>query len=451
MSRIYICDDDKMVLNMLSKIIGERHDVEIAQSVEELMKLVDSGTPDLLLLDYLMPGCNGLEGLELLKSKGYPDSFSVIMITGEQQPELEITSLNLGVEDFITKPFKPEVLIKRIQMILDRKASQDDMNRKMEEITYKSFHDSMTGLYNREYAEKNIDRLIEEAGKGAFAMIDLDNFKYLNDAYGHLSGDDAICVVANIIEESSKGRGFSFRLGGDEFGIFLNVFESRADVEKLITDLFGEYNRQAVEKDFLVNSSLSIGIAMAYEDGKDFEELYAAADKALYCAKRDGKNGYCFYTADYTDTARSRMEVVDIRQLRKLIEDRKEIRDRRGIYKVDYREFQRIYNFVERCLERTHQTAKLVMVALKSDPDESARDIEIKMKDVEKAIAGSLRRNDVGTRYSITQYLLVLIDVQEGAMENVIENRIRKNYTEISGRDDSELVFEGMDIEEDKP
>ena len=450
MSRIYICDDDKMVLNMLSKVVGEQYDVEMAQSVDELMELVDNKTPDLLLLDYLMPGINGLEGLELLKPKGYPDTFSVIMITGEQKPELEITSLNLGVEDFITKPFKPDVLIKRIQKILDRKASQEDMNRKMEEITYKSYHDSMTGLYNREYAEKNIDRLIEEAGKGAFAMIDLDNFKYLNDAYGHISGDDAICVVANILEESSKGRGFSFRLGGDEFGIFLNVYESRADVEKFISDLFGEYNRQAVEKDFLVNSSLSIGIALAYDDGKNFEELYSAADKALYCAKRDGKNGYCFYTADYTDTARSRVEVVDIRQLRRLIEDRKEIRDKRGIYKVDYREFQRIYNFVERCLERTHQTAKLVLVALKCDANENAHEIEAKMKNVEKAIAGSLRRNDVGTRYSITQYLLVLIDVQEGAMENVIENRIKNNYSKISGCDENDLVFEVMNIEEDK-
>ena len=248
MSRIYICDDDKMVLNMLSRVLGEQNSVETAQSVDELMALVDRESPDLLLLDYLMPGCNGLEGLELLKSKGYPDRFSVIMITGEQQPELEITSLNLGVEDFINKPFKPDVLTKRVQMILDRKASQEDMNRKMEEITFKSFHDSMTGLYNREYAEKNIDRLLEETGKGAFAMIDLDNFKYLNDAYGHRSGDDAICVVGSILEEASRDKGFSFRLGGDEFGIFLNEYESRADVEKFITDLFGEYQFIALNR-----------------------------------------------------------------------------------------------------------------------------------------------------------------------------------------------------------
>ena len=90
------------------------------------------------------------------------------------------------------------------------------------------------------------------------------------------------------------------------------------------------------------------------------------------------------------------------------------------------------------------------MVALNCEHDENPRDIEIKMKSVEQAIAGSLRRNDVGTRYSITQYLLVLIDVQEGAMENVIENRIKKKYTEISGRDSGELIFEEMDIEEEE-
>ncbi|MCR4618415.1 MAG: diguanylate cyclase [Lachnospiraceae bacterium] len=443
MSKIYICDDDKLVLMMVERILGSDHEVKKAMTIDELIGLVAQEKPDLILLDFQMPGSNGLDGIKRLKEGNYFTDIPVIMVTGERDSELEIKCLNEGVEDFVHKPFVPDVLMTRVQMVLDRKNSEKNMQKKMEEVIDRSMHDPMTELFNRFYAEVEIDKLLEHGKNGAFVMIDLDNFKYLNDTYGHVTGDIAICEIGKILENAIKGKGFAFRLGGDEFGLYLDE-NDRGKVEKITVDVFGEYNREAVERDYLSNSSLSVGIAIAPEDGESYAALYAAADKALYCAKRNGKNGYCFYSVDFTDTSESRAEVVNIRQLQKLIEDRKEIREQSGVYKVDYREFQRIYNYIERCVERTHQKAKLVMVTL------SAKDgtvvSESLMRKVEEAIVTSLRRNDVGTRYSASQFLLVLIDVDSANLENVIENRIKEHYTNLTGRDGEELIFEIMDI-----
>ncbi len=445
MSKVYICDDDKLVLMMVERILSKVHEVKKAMTIDELIKLVADDKPDLILLDFQMPGSNGLDGIKRLKEGNYFADVPVIMVTGERDSELEIKCLNEGVEDFVHKPFVPDVLLTRVQMVLDRKASEKDMQSKMAEVIDRSNHDPMTELFNRFYAESVIDEKLANGENGAFVMIDLDNFKYLNDTYGHVTGDEAICEVARLLEGAISGKGFVFRLGGDEFGLFINSTE-RGEVEKVVVDVFGEYNVEAVKKDYLSNSSLSVGIAISPEDGESYAALYAAADKALYCAKRNGKNGYCFYSVDFTDTSDCRAEVVNIEQLQKLIEDRKEIREQRGIYKVDYREFQRIYNYIERCVERTHQKAKLVMVTLSVSEETIEGGREELMKKVDRAIATSLRRNDVGTRYSSSQFLLVLIDVDSVSLENVIESRIKDHYEKLTGRRGNELVFEIMDI-----
>ncbi len=445
MSKVYICDDDKLVLMMVERILGKEHEVKKAMSVEELMDLISEEKPDLILLDFQMPGTNGYEGLQIFKEKEWFKDVPIIMVTGERDSELEIKCLNEGVEDFVHKPFVPDVLLMRVQLVLDRRASEKNMKQKMAEVIDRSMHDPMTGLFNRYYAEEEIDTLLSRGRTGSFVMIDLDNFKYLNDTYGHVTGDQAICDIGQILATIVGDGGFVFRLGGDEFGIYI-FNNDRAYVEKLIVDLFGEYNRQAVTTDYLMNSSLSVGVALAPNDGESYAALYAAADKAQYCAKRNGKNGYCFYSVDFTDSSSARAEVVNIAQLKKLIEDRKEIRERSGVYKVDYREFQRIYNYIERCVERTHQRAKLVMVSLNVGAETAPGNTEVIMQKVDQAVAGCLRRNDVGTRYSASQFLLVLIDVDSEDLETVIEQRIRSRYHELSGRNSEELIFDIMDI-----
>lgn len=174
--------------------------------------------------------------------------------------------------------------------------------------------------------------------------------------------------------------------------------------------------------------------------------MYNAADKALYFSKRNGKNSYYFYgKAVNLDQEDNHETVVDIHQLERLIQDRKSFA---GSYQVDYKEFQRIYNFIERCVERTHQKAQLMLVSLQDNHSDrvSQELLESEIQNLEDSIVRSLRRNDVSTRYSNRQILVVLIDI-DGNKMNIVRNRISENYKESRKNDCYTIAFEQMPIE----
>lgn len=156
--------------------------------------------------------------------------------------------------------------------------------------------DSLTKVYNRLAAIEKIDGFLKR-NKGqicAFLIVDLDNFKAVNDSLGHLTGDRALIDVANIIQKHVRSRDVVCRLGGDEFVVFLadipkNVI--RRNVEALLRKLRLTYEFDGKKESI----SASVGIAVTPEDGQEFKILYEKADKALYQVKKSGKNGYVFY------------------------------------------------------------------------------------------------------------------------------------------------------------
>lgn len=119
MQKVYACDDDSVILMMIRKILGKRYEVKTAQNIEGLTALLEEDKADLVLLDYQMPECDGLEALKILKDKGFFPAVPVVIITGEKDTALEIKCLNEGVEDFIQKPFVPDILLTRVAMAID--------------------------------------------------------------------------------------------------------------------------------------------------------------------------------------------------------------------------------------------------------------------------------------------------------------------------------------------
>lgn len=156
--------------------------------------------------------------------------------------------------------------------------------------------DPLTKVYNRLAAVEQIDKIIKNHRDYtcAFLILDLDNFKAVNDSLGHLTGDKALVDVANIIQQHVRSRDIVCRLGGDEFVVFLadipeNVI--RRNVEALLRKLQLTYELDGKEESI----SASVGIAVVPKDGCEFKVLYEKADKALYHIKKNGKNGYAFY------------------------------------------------------------------------------------------------------------------------------------------------------------
>ncbi|WP_312562647.1 ABC transporter substrate binding protein [Anaerospora sp.] len=176
--------------------------------------------------------------------------------------------------------------------ITDRKSHEAKIN-------YLAYHDSLTGLANRTALEKELEDLLDHypaSQSGALLFVDIDNFKVINDTFGHSYGDKMLVVMGNLLADSSKGVGSVFRMGGDEFVLLLKSVEDQqcpARLAQTIQDVLS-VPLQINEKNFDV--TLSIGVTIFPQDGASKEELLKNADLAMYQAKVQGKNKCIFFS-----------------------------------------------------------------------------------------------------------------------------------------------------------
>lgn len=160
---------------------------------------------------------------------------------------------------------------------------------RLEKLKRQAAQDSLTHLSNHSAAREIIGkRLAVHGNQSAVVLFDLDNFKEANDKYGHMFGDEVLKHVSREIRRSMREEDIAARIGGDEFLLYI---EYKGNVEDIIRRIFntlhGRYKKFEI--------SVSMGIALAPENGVKYEKLFHAADQALYAAKKDGKNRYCFY------------------------------------------------------------------------------------------------------------------------------------------------------------
>lgn len=159
--------------------------------------------------------------------------------------------------------------------------------------------DSFTGLLNkRACAEYAAEALASDSEIHYMAMIDIDNFKNINDTYGHMYGDKVISQVASIISSSINGRGIVGRFGGDEFFIFTNWINTEMQLRSILTSLRKQVQSTFENSEESCKVTLSIGISKAPTDGNTYDELFKKADKCLYLAKFKGKNRFVIYEED---------------------------------------------------------------------------------------------------------------------------------------------------------
>lgn len=175
----------------------------------------------------------------------------------------------------------------------------DEKKRREIALKEQAERDGLTGLYNSVTTRTKINEILSskytEEGNHVFILFDLDNFKQINDCFGHACGDQALIEVANVLKERFRASDVIGRLGGDEFVVML--FDVRSDkyVDRLMQGLEAAITKKYTRGKQSVTLSASIGAALAPNDGVTFEELYNKADKALYEVKNTGKNGYRRY------------------------------------------------------------------------------------------------------------------------------------------------------------
>lgn len=170
----------------------------------------------------------------------------------------------------------------------------------MKQLIEISEKDSLTLLYNRRTTKLAVDEILRKKLEGksqfhAFLILDLDNFKMLNDKFGHMKGDSVLQEVAAKLTEYFGKNGIIGRLGGDEFIVFVKNLVSINDLKNTLNNILEDINITYTIEETSVTISTSIGIALAPKDGNSFQELYKKSDIALYYVKNNKKNGYSFY------------------------------------------------------------------------------------------------------------------------------------------------------------
>lgn len=177
------------------------------------------------------------------------------------------------------------------------------------ELEKRSKTDPLTGLLNKGTTEELIRMMLlnyykdnKENSKCALIMIDIDKFKEINDTLGHAKGDRVLAAIGNIIKESFKGKDVAGRIGGDEFMVFLRDIEIKENALLMAERLEKQTAKLIMRPEINSYVSLSIGIAILPDHGKTFEDLYAAADKALYYVKKRGRANWKLYSEELSGT-----------------------------------------------------------------------------------------------------------------------------------------------------
>lgn len=328
------------------------------------------------------------------------------------------------------------------------------LNRIISEFTMdireKAMMDSLTDLYNRRYFQEKLEKIWQAGHEGALFMIDLDNFKSINDRFGHIMGDQVILMLADTLKELTGEEDVVGRIGGDEFILFYTDVTEQDALSEKADKIISSMQKKLKTINQGENTSVSIGIALYPEHGNQFNELYKNTDHALYYVKENGKNDYHFYSRPGHKKS-TQDKTADLAHVRYILEGR--MSNEAGAYHVGFSDFQKIYDFVSRCVNRTAQEVQTMLLTL--EPKNAAylpSDVlEKGMNTLERAIVSSLRAVDVSTRYSSSQYVVILVDADsEGGQ--VVARRIVEKFYEIYPHKDIILTqdMQGMMPASDK-
>jgi two-component system, cell cycle response regulator len=266
-----------------------------AQNGREALELYAQHAPAIVITDWMMPDFSGPELCERIRSHAQRAYTYIIVLTSISEKDNVVKGLAAGADDYLTKPFDPGELLARIgvgRRTIGLHREIEAKNKLLEEMAHT---DPLTGLPNRRAIEDWAARQLRGAARHGYAIwvanADLDNFKSINDSYGHDAGDRVLQKFGEVLRESTRASDISGRMGGDEFLLVMTHLDeksTRLTVERLRKQF------AALQFSFggdVVSVTASFGIAgFQGKEPPEFAKLVREADKALYAGKRAGRN-----------------------------------------------------------------------------------------------------------------------------------------------------------------
>lgn len=300
-ARIVVAEDDDSTRAYVGQLLmSQGHDVRMVGTGSAAVEHASRGDVDLLLLDVMMPGVGGLEACRMIKAIAGDGFIPVILLTGKTDPGSRVEGLRIGADDYVCKPFDDRELLARVEAMLRIKRQHDHVQEAKAKLEELAITDALTGLFNFRYLHTRLREEFKRAERYrdplACAMIDIDEFKQINDSHGHDVGDAVLKEVARRIKTVVREIDVVTRYGGDEFLAMLpnTHFSGAVTVAHRLWSATRSHPIRASVGSLPV--TVSVGVALyPSRDVRTKQELLRAADQALYTAKRDGRDRICVF------------------------------------------------------------------------------------------------------------------------------------------------------------
>jgi diguanylate cyclase (GGDEF)-like protein len=302
-SRILLIEDNPLQAKQTRTVLESAgYEVILAENGGVGFKLAKTQPVDLILLDMVLPDFSGEQICQWLKRDESTHSIPVIMLTAKGSVGDKVAGLQIGADDYVSKPFSDKELLARIQVCLRIKMREDELRgvrdqleNRLKDVEQMAITDVLTGLFNRRHFNELLGKEFSRARRFneplACLMLDIDHFKDVNDTYGHPAGDGVLSEIAALLKGVVRMFEVAARYGGEEFVLLLPRTKPKEAVKPAtrLLESIATHRFKSLPPDGVV--TVSIGIAglpdplIATKEG-----LVECADFALYKAKRAGKN-----------------------------------------------------------------------------------------------------------------------------------------------------------------
>jgi diguanylate cyclase (GGDEF)-like protein len=295
-ARILVIEDDSYYRQILMHLlINAGFDVAVASDGLEGLAQVKARTPDVVLVDWMMPGVDGATVTRYLKADDEYRNIYVMIVTARGETDSRVAGLEVGADDYLVKPVENRELLARVRSGLRLRALQHELEEKNRQLEHLALTDVLTGLPNRRHFEQALERELGLARRYghtlSLAIGDIDRFKDVNDRLGHDGGDAVLREVASRLRAVSRAEDFVARVGGEEFALVLPFTDHDGAVA------LAERARVSVGESPIVcpEGAATVTISLGVATAGPTTDLRAAglikqADSALYRAKNAGRD-----------------------------------------------------------------------------------------------------------------------------------------------------------------
>ena len=295
---ILIVDDNVTNCEVLQRRLSQ-HGLQsrVVYDGTNALKEVERKTPDLILLDVILPDINGLELLKEFRSKHTDDELPIIMVSAFNDVDSTAKCIKLGATDYLPKPLNGTILMAKAVASLEAKYFREANRKLLEELHIRATTCPLTGIFNRkvvfDHGEKSFSERTSGKGKDfSLLSVDIDFFKKVNDTFGHPGGDEVIIALAKLLEEKGKPN-IVGRVGGEEFMAIIMHDESQS-IEEFCASLREDVNKLEIPfQDTMININISGGVASS-STTDSWEDMVNLADERLYKSKENGRDQITF-------------------------------------------------------------------------------------------------------------------------------------------------------------